>query len=227
MHMNHFFNHGSVVHVYGYRSRRLLLGIGFSIFIVTEFWTYSVLAAVDNSPNTASQTAAQGNASNPNERSFYIQTYRIEGGEHLLSRLEIEEAVYPFLGPYRTNSDVEDAAGALQNAYRDKGYSLVSVEIAPGQHITNGRNVIFLQVNLNKVGRLRVVGSHYFSIDEIEREAPSVASGKVLNYNDFTKDNAVLNQFPDRHVSPVVRPGILPNTYDIDLNVKDSPPVHS
>ncbi|HUB66673.1 MAG TPA: ShlB/FhaC/HecB family hemolysin secretion/activation protein [Candidatus Methylacidiphilales bacterium] len=171
--------------------------------------------------------AVQSKTSNPNERYFYIQTYHIAGGENLLSRLEIEEAVYPFLGPYRTNSDVEGAANALQSAFRDKGYQLVTVEIAPGQHITNGKNVIFLQVNLNKVGRLRVLGSRYFSIEEIEHEAPSMASGKVLNYNDVTRDNFTLNQFPDRHVSPIVHAGVLPNTVDVDLNVKDTPPVHS
>ena len=52
---------------------------------------------------------------------FYIQEYRVEGGGNLLTRMETEEAVYPYLGPYRTAADVDQARAALEQAYRNKG----------------------------------------------------------------------------------------------------------
>ena len=55
---------------------------------------------------------------------FYIREYRIEGARRL-KNLEVEEAVYPFLGPGRTPADVELARVALEKVYRDKGFQTV------------------------------------------------------------------------------------------------------
>src|SRR5579862_10017784 len=46
-----------------------------------------------------------GNAE-PGAGSLYIREYRVEGARQL-TRIEIEEAVYPFLGPGRGKEDVE------------------------------------------------------------------------------------------------------------------------
>jgi hemolysin activation/secretion protein len=150
----------------------------------------------------------------------------VDGGEHLLPKLEVEEAVYPFLGPYRTVEDVESARAALENAYRAKGFQTVEVEI-PSQSAQQVRSgVILLQVIPNPIGRLRVVGSRYHSISEIENQAPSLQEGKVVNFNDVTHDLVNLNQLGDCQVTPAVLPGRVPGTVDVDLNVKDSNPLH-
>ena len=49
---------------------------------------------------------------------FYIREYRVTGAHHL-KPIEIETAVYPFLGPGRTPNDVQQAASALEKAYKD------------------------------------------------------------------------------------------------------------
>jgi hemolysin activation/secretion protein len=154
--------------------------------------------------------------------SLYIQEYRVEGA-HQLRRLEIEEAVYPYLGPGRTTGDVEKARAALEKAYQAKGYQTVGVQIPP-QQVTQG--VVVLQVVEGKVGRLRVRGSRYFSLDQIKRAAPSLAEGKVPNFNDVTRDIIALNQSPDRRVTPTLRAGSEPGTVDVDLTVKDTLPLH-
>lgn len=154
---------------------------------------------------------------------FFIRHYRVSGGGKLLSRTETESAVYPFLGPYRTSADVEGARAALEQAYRDKGFQTVSVQV-PAQQPNTG--TIVLQVSQGEVGRLRVTGSRYFSIDEIKREAPSLEEGHSPNFNQVTHDLVVLNQLSDRQVTPVVRAGQIPGTVDVDLNVKDKIPLH-
>ncbi|MEA3208025.1 MAG: hypothetical protein QOE70_1082 [Chthoniobacter sp.] len=151
-----------------------------------------------------------------------IREYRISGAR-LLNSTEVGEVVYPFLGPERTSEDVEQARAALEKAYRDKGFQTVSIEI-PQQKVRRG--VVVLNVVENKVGRLRVKGSRYYSIDEIKRLAPSVAEGTVPNFNAITRDILALNQLADRRVTPTLRPGATPGTVDIDLNVKDSLPLH-
>jgi hemolysin activation/secretion protein len=159
----------------------------------------------------------------PSERHFFIKEYTVSGGGHLLPKVEVEAAVYPYLGPYRTSQDVEQARGALEQAYRDKGFQTVSVQIPP-QQVKGG--VIELRVMSGAVNRLRVHGSRYFSIDQIKREAPSLEEGQSPNFSQVTQDLLVLNGLPDRRVTPTVRPGEVPGTVDVDLNVKDTPPIH-
>jgi len=64
----------------------------------------------------------------------------------------------------------------LEQAYRDKGFQTVTVQIPP-QKPTGG--VVILQVMPGEVARLRVHGSRYFSIDQIKREAPSLHEGSL------------------------------------------------
>jgi hemolysin activation/secretion protein len=167
-------------------------------------------------PPAGASPAAQG------PERYFIQEYRVKGAHHL-SRTEIEDAVYPFLGPARTNADVEQACRALEQAYHDKGYQTVAVEI-PRQQVRDG--VIYLQVVEATVGRLRVRGARYFSPDQIKAQAPSLAEGKLVNFNEVPHDMVALNQSADRQVTPTLNPGKAPGTVDIDLNVKDTLPLH-
>lgn len=154
--------------------------------------------------------------------SFYIREYRVEGAKRL-KNLEVEEAVYPFLGPERTPDDVEQARLALEKIYHAKGFQTVSV-VVPQQDPRRG--IIRLEVIEGKVGRLRVNGARFFLPSRIKAEAPSVAEGTLPNLEDFKKDNVVLNRNPDRRVTPSLRTGVEPGTYDIDLNVEDKLPLH-
>ncbi len=158
----------------------------------------------------------------PGAGPLFIHEYRVEGS-HLLKQGEIGEAVYPFLGPGRTTEDVEHARAALEKVYKDKGYQTVAVQVPP----QDGRGgIIMLQVTEATVGRLRVHGSRYFSLAEIKRRVPSLAEGQVPNFNDVTREMIALGQWPDRQIKSAAKPGAEPGTVDIDLNVKDSLPLH-
>jgi hemolysin activation/secretion protein len=154
---------------------------------------------------------------------FFIREFRVDGAGKLLSEDDIESAVYPFLGPYRTSADVESARAALEQAYHAKGFQTVLVSI-PAQR--TGSGIIHLQVSLGEIGRLTVSGSRFFSIDEIKREAPSLEEGNSPNFSQVTRDIVALNQIPDRRITPTVKAGETPGTVDVDLAVKDTFPLH-
>src|SRR5258707_3272296 len=179
-------------------------------------------APSDSSSTHSTQDQSKSSGQGQAERQIYIQEYRVEG-THKLSELDVEEAVYPYLGPGRTTEDVEQARASLEKAYQDKGYQTVSVQIPPEQVRTG---VVVLQVIEGKVGRLRIHGSRYFSLEQIRKQAPSMAEGTVPNFNDVTRDIVALNQLPDRRITPSLRAGVEPGTVDIDLNVKDTLPLH-
>jgi hemolysin activation/secretion protein len=155
-------------------------------------------------------------------RGVFIREYRVVGTQKLTEK-EIGEAVYPFLGPGRTEEDVEQARAALENVYKEKGFQTVSVQVPPQQM---RRGIVILQAVEAKVGQLRVKGSRYFSLAEIKRRAPSLAPGTVPNFNDVTRDIVALNGLPDRRVTPEMRAGVEPGTVDVDLVVKDTLPLH-
>ena len=154
---------------------------------------------------------------------FDIDEFRVEGAD-TIPLIEVEEAVYPFLGPNRSAEDVEKARAALEKAYHSKGFQTVVVAI-PQQNADRG--FVVLKVTESKVGQLRVKGSRFFSLDKVKQSAPSLAEGKVPNFNDVTKDIVALNQWPDRRVTPALRAGATPGTVDVDLNVEDKPPLHA
>ncbi len=176
----------------------------------------------DNPENSGAARNAARRADQQTARPLYIKEYRIVGARHL-PRIEIEEAVYPFLGPGRTSEDVEQARAALEKAFQAKGYQTVSVQVPP-QNPANG--VVVLRVVEATVGRLRVRNSRYFSLPKIKEGAPSLAEGTVPEFGQVTKDIVALNQMPDRRVTPALKAGVVPGTVDIDLNVEDTLPLH-
>ncbi len=176
----------------------------------------------EEEPPTAAQTAAAVAQAVPPDDSLYIKEYRVVGTK-TLPRGDVEAAVYGFLGPGRTAEDVEKARAALEKAYRDKGFQTVSVNVPP-QRPTRG--IVVLQVTEAPVGHLKVTGSRFFSIDQIKKMAPSLAEGKVPNFNEVQRDLIALNQMADRQITPTLKPGVLPGTVDVELTVKDKFPLH-
>jgi hemolysin activation/secretion protein len=173
-------------------------------------------------PLTEAQQAALNAPAPEAVPRLYIREYRVAGATRL-PRVEVEKAVYPYLGPGRTSEDVEAARAALEKAYRDQGFQTVAVQV-PQQ--SGRRGIVVLQVVEQKVGRLRVRGSRYFSPETVKRQAPSMAEGSVPNFKDVQRDLVALNKWPDRRVTPELKPGAAPDTVDIDLNVKDTLPLH-
>jgi len=153
---------------------------------------------------------------------FYVREYRVSGSTKL-SSLEIQEIVYPYLGPARTTDDVEKARLALEAAFRSKGFDSIAVLI-PQQDPRYG--VIRLEVAEGKIGRVRVNGAKWFLPSKIKAEVPSLSEGNVPDFNQVKKELSALNLSGDRIVTPKLRQGVEPGTVDIDLNVEDKLPLH-
>ena len=90
-------------------------------------------AAAPNSASPSSQLAASSSAPAPAPKPTATQRFDIDDfavqGADTLPQIEIEEAIYPFLGPNKTADDVEKARAALEKAYHDKGFQTVSVSV--------------------------------------------------------------------------------------------------
>lgn len=177
-----------------------------------------LLVVLTQSDWASAQTVQQPPAA---ARRFDVNEYVVRGNT-VLNDVEIEESIEPFMGPDKTVGDVEGARAALEKRYQDRGYQSVVVEL-PEQRVSGG--VVLLQVVETRVGRLRVVGAEHYSPASVREAVPSLTEGGIPDFNAAQKELTALNTSPNRQVVPMVRPGSLPQTVDVELKVDDKNPV--
>lgn len=153
---------------------------------------------------------------------FDLLEFSVEGNT-VLADVEIERAVYPWLGMGKTVDDVEKARAALEAVYQQNGYLSVSVAL-PEQSVASG--VIRLQVVEGQVERLKVSGNQYTSRTDLRAEVPELATGSVPHFPTMQSELAQAGRSPDRRVTPLLRPGTRPGTMEVELAVEDELPLH-
>lgn len=180
------------------------------------------LALMLASPNLAcwAQAAPSATHGQHEAATVTIREYIVRGNS-ALDPETVEQAVYPHLGPQRTMADIEAARDALQSVYHDAGYQSVFVEL-PEQQVQNG--IVILQVAEMPIGRVRVVGSKYHSPLEIRDQVPALQEGEIPNFRLAQAQLSDINRNLDRQVFPAIKPGMVPGTMDVDLQVDDQSP---
>jgi hemolysin activation/secretion protein len=159
----------------------------------------------------ASETAVQ----------FDVWEYAVDGNS-VLTVNAIEKALLPHLGPKKNLDDVEHARKSLEEAYRNAGYATVFVDI-PEQEVNTG--VVQLKVTEGRVAKVSVTGSRYFLHAPILGELPSLAEGTVPYLPDVEKQLINVNRNPNRFVTPVLKPGLLPGEVEAEFKVTDQLPM--
>lgn len=152
---------------------------------------------------------------------FDIWEYEVEGNS-VLPVQSIEQAVQPHLGPGRSMKDVDAARNALESAYQQAGYLTVLVDV-PEQRVDGG--IVLLRVIEGRVGGLYVTGSRYHSQGYIRERVAGLQPGAVPDFNQVQQQLATVNRTEDRRVQPVLKPGRLPGTVDVELQVADELPL--
>jgi hemolysin activation/secretion protein len=154
---------------------------------------------------------------------FPVYEYRVRGNTLLPGR-RLEEALYALLGPGKSVADVDKARGALEQTYRDAGYPTVFVDV-PEQNVREG--VVVLAVTEGRIQRVRITGARYFANGWIREQVPEAQAGKVPRLAAFQEQLQSLNsRSADRSVTPVLRPGSIPGTVEVELKVSDHLPIH-
>ena len=195
---------------------------GRGIALTALVWLGSI-GAVSCAVADAAQSSSASAPQAKKQQTFDIWEYDLDGNT-LLSRIAIEKAVYPYLGPDKTIEDVQQAADNLERAYRDAGYPAIYVNI-PEQNVVSG--VVALKVTEGKIGRVTVQGAHYFTPSGIREQLPSLQTGQPLAVAAVQQQITTLNaRSGDLRVAPILKPGQKQGDVDVELRVKDSLPVH-
>lgn len=166
-------------------------------------------------------TAAEAAMASPAAR-FDIRAFQVRGNTVLASDA-VERAIYPFMGPDRSEADVESARAALQKAFEDAGYVAVSV-IVPEQSVDGG--ILMLEVQPQAIGQLAVEGDTRHA-EQVKAQAASLTPGITPNIAAFQRDVIAMNQKASRRVTPELKAGVAPGTLDVVLKVEESSPWHA
>jgi hemolysin activation/secretion protein len=153
---------------------------------------------------------------------FQIRGFAIEGNT-VFDKDRLMETLGSFTGPGKTAEDVERARDALERTYHKAGYPAVLVNI-PEQTVDDG--IVRLVVIESKLGRIRVTGNRYFTMEKILKDLPSFRTGEILYVPDIQRDLETVNRSPDLKVAPVLMPGKELGTVDVELKVEDRLPLH-
>jgi hemolysin activation/secretion protein len=156
------------------------------------------------------------------EARFDILEYRVEGNS-LMAAEQIEQALTPHVGLALSLKDVEAARASLEQRYHDAGYLTVQVSI-PEQNVDSGE--VSLQVTEAPVGKLRVLGAQYHLPSKIKASVDEVAEGRVPNFLALQQRLSEVNKSADLKVAPVLKPGKVPGTVEVQLEVDDQLPLH-
>jgi len=153
---------------------------------------------------------------------FAVTTFLVEGNT-ILDQARIDRVLESFKGPERQMKDVEQARVELEKLYHAAGYSTVVVNL-PEQTIEKG--IVQLQVVEGHLLAITVTGNNHYSWSNIRSKLPSLQPGALIYEPTFVKELATVNGNPDLNVTPLLKPGAVPGTVDLELKVKDRLPVH-
>ena len=198
------------------------------LLTAVALWLAAPAASVAQTPTPpATQPASAAPANSQPAPATYDIDYFDISGVSKLDQLTVEKAVYPFTGPRKSNEDVENARKALEAAYRARGLESVVVDIPPQPATLFSRGVVTLRVIESPLGRVRVVGAKYHLPVMVKQAIPALKEGDVPDLRAVQAQIDEANRFPDREVTPSLKPGKVPGTIDVDLRMKSKLPFHA
>jgi hemolysin activation/secretion protein len=184
------------------------------------------LAAIDHMMEDLSHAEMPADPSaepvDEDEVTFPVNAFVVVGNS-LFSEQRLGEILAPFGGPKKTAGDVELARAALEAFYHEAGYPTVMVSI-PQQLVEGG--TVTLEVVEATVGKVKVTGNRYYRAQRVLQRVPSFTPGEILWVPRLQEELNKANSNPSLKITPSIAPGDEPGTVDVELEVKDSFPLH-
>lgn len=151
---------------------------------------------------------------------FSIDRFNIEGNT-LLDPVDIERVVQPFTGKNREYRDLQRAIAALQQRYRDAGYSVVWV-VAPEQDLDRG--AVTLRVIEARIDKITIKGNRYFEDSNILASLPALRAQASPKAGDISANGQLANENPAKQVDVILSPGENQELVDAAVEVIDVRP---
>lgn len=150
---------------------------------------------------------------------FTIAEIHVEGNT-LVSAAELQADLEPLLGSGRGINDLNAAGAAIGQAYRMRGYELLSVRYDP-QRSRGG--VHYFVVNEVRIGGVRVSGNPLVTESQVRRELPSLTEGTTPRLGQLARELFLFNDNPTHNAALEYSRGA-PGITDVEVKVTAQPP---
>ena len=158
----------------------------------------------------------------PTAVKFPIKSVRVEGNT-LLSEDALSHIAQRVVGPDRSLADLRQAASAIQQAYREAGYSGV-IAYVPQQELTEGDVVI--KVVEGKLAQVLVEGNSAHDEWNIRHSLPGLKEGETPRATDIDRNIQIANENPSKQIEVELGAGAGPGDVDATVRVrKDERPL--
>lgn len=151
---------------------------------------------------------------------FFVREIRITGNK-LISTEELAPLLDIGDGDEMTLGILNLFANEVTAAYSLQGYFLARSFI-PAQEIKNG--VVIMQVVEGKLGGIKIAGNKTIASEQFTERMVSLRDEEVLNESALERVLLELNSLMGVQVKSVLRPGELPGTTDLVLQVNETRP---
>ena len=151
---------------------------------------------------------------------FDIARYEVSG-DTLLGEQLVQALVAPFAGRQRDFGAIQQAVEALENAYRERGYTLVLVAL-PEQELDQG--AVRLTVVQTQIGKVAIAGNRYVDDANVRRALPPLVEGQTPNMPALGESLKLANENPARKLEVKLAGGAAEGTVDADVTVVDENP---
>ena len=145
-----------------------------------------------------------------------VLIYKVKiSGNTIFSDQELIEQLGDVVGLWFDFSQIQAMANHLSNYYRDRGYSFAKVYI-PKQSVSD--RVLEFVVLEGKYGEIRSIGDEKYQAF-IKKRLSTLKSGEVINGPELERIFLKLGDVPGVRIIPVLRPGRLIGSGDLDVRV--------
>jgi hemolysin activation/secretion protein len=151
---------------------------------------------------------------------FDINAYDVDGNT-LLPPEVIERALALYRGTKRDFADIQRALESLEAAYRERGFSAVSVQL-PEQEVAGGR--VRFRIVEGRIARIRVEGNRHFSESNVLAGLRSLIVGQVPNARTMSESIQLSNENPAKQAEVVLAVGQREGELDANVKVTDERP---
>ncbi len=152
---------------------------------------------------------------------FDITAFQVEGNT-LLAPAELARIVAPLAGPQRSFADIQLAMEALQQAYRQAGYSAVQVSV-PEQELNGG--AVRLLVTEALIASITVRGNRHFDEANIRASLTRLQIGRAPMLGAVSESIQLANESPAKRIGVSLAEGDQPGQIDATVLVTDNPPL--
>jgi len=151
---------------------------------------------------------------------FTITRFKLEGNS-ILEPAQVTSLLDPFTGPQRDFGDIQQAMEQLEHAYRDRGYTMVTV-ILPEQELAMGE--VKLQAIEPRITEIKIDGNIHFSRENILESIPTLKTGVTPRVNAISENLRAANENPARKITLQFKAQDNPEELHAALQVADQKP---